>query len=136
MGSGPICDHIVTLEPGARARSQLTDPSDDVWKALSDPTRRRMLDELRTGPLPTGRLAERFVMTRFGVMKHLRVLQGAGLVLVEERGRERWNHLNPAPIREIYRRWIRPFEEPASDRLLRLKAVVEREHAKKQEGKQ
>lgn len=65
-------------------------------------------------------------MSRFGVMKHLRVLEEAALILVERRGRERVNHLNPVPIQEIHRRWIRPFEATASDRLLRLKQVAER----------
>jgi len=51
-------------------------------------------------------------MSRFGVMKHLRVLHEAGLIRVENRGRERWNHLNPAPIQKLYRHWIRDFEEP------------------------
>jgi DNA-binding transcriptional ArsR family regulator len=96
-----------------------------VWKALADATRRQILDELRRAPLPTGRLAERFAMTRFGVMKHLKLLQEAGLVVVEERGRERWNHLNPVPIRDLYRRWIRPFEEEAADRLLSIKRLAE-----------
>ena len=96
-----------------------------VWKALADPTRRRLLDLLRRGPLPTGKLAERFETTRFAVAKHLRVLVQAGLVLVEERGRERWNHLNPAPIQGISRRWIRSFEVEDADRLLRLKERVE-----------
>ncbi len=101
-------------------------PADDrVFKALADPTRRAVLDLLRKKPLSTGRIAARFDMTRFGVMKHLRVLQEAGLVLVEERGRERWNHLNPVPIREIYRRWLRPFEEDDADRLLRIKRKAE-----------
>jgi len=99
--------------------------ADPVWKALADPTRRRILDELRQGPKTTGSLAAGFDMSRFGVMKHLRVLHEAGLVLVETRGRERWNHLNPAPIREIYHRWIRPFEEPLADRILRVKALAE-----------
>ena len=98
---------------------------DRVWKALSDPTRRRILDELREGPRTTGTLAQGFEMSRFGVMKHLRVLHEAGLILVETRGRERWNHLNPTPIREIYHRWIRPFEESLADRALRLKSLVE-----------
>lgn len=101
-------------------------PDDDlVWRALADPTRRRILDLLRKEPLTTGRIAKGFDMTRFGVMKHLKVLHEAGMVLVEERGRERWNHLNPAPIRAIYRRWIRPFEEEDSDRLLRIKQLAE-----------
>ena len=99
--------------------------SDAVWKALADSTRRTILDELRRKPRTTGQLCGLFAMTRFGVMKHLRALEEAGLVLVERRGRERWNHLNPTPIREIYRRWIRPFEEEQADKLLRLKRVVE-----------
>ena len=100
-----------------------------IWKALADPTRRTILDLLRVEPLTTGRVAENFEMTRFGVMKHLRVLEAAGLVLVEERGRERWNHLNPAPIRAIYRRWIRSFEEQDADRMLRLKRIAEAQEA-------
>ena len=100
--------------------------ADAVWKALADPTRRRILDELRARPRTTGELALGFEMTRFGVMKHLGVLAEAGLVRVERRGRERWNHLNPVPIREIYRRWIRPFEEAPADRMLKLKRAAER----------
>jgi DNA-binding transcriptional ArsR family regulator len=98
---------------------------DAVWKALADATRRTILDELRKAPRTTGDLCGLFEMTRFGVMKHLKALEEAGLVIVERRGRERWNHLNPAPIREIYRRWIRPFEEKDADRLVRLKRVAE-----------
>ncbi len=115
--------------PRARPRpgkAPARDPGRGLWKALADPTRREILDALRASPLPTGRLAARFELSRFGVMKHLRVLQEAGLVLVEARGRERWNHLNPVPIREIGRRWIRPFEEEDADRLLRLKRLAER----------
>ncbi len=96
-----------------------------VWRALADPTRRRILDVLRHAPLPAGKLAALFAMTRFGVRKHLRVLEEAGLVLVQERGRERWHHLNPVPVRAIYDRWIRAFEEPDSDRLLRIKDLAE-----------
>jgi DNA-binding transcriptional ArsR family regulator len=101
--------------------------SDAVWKALADPTRRRVLDELRESPKTTGTLCHLFEMSRFGVMKHLRVLEEAGLVIAERVGRERWNHLNPVPIRMIYRRWIRPFEEQNADLLIRLKQVVERQ---------
>ena len=98
---------------------------DLVWKALADPTRREILDALRKKPRTTGDLCEDFEMSRFGVMKHLTVLVEAGLVLVRREGRERWNHLNPAPIQKIYRRWIRPFETAAADGLLRLKARAE-----------
>ena len=103
-----------------------------VWKALADATRRTILDALRRGPRTTGDLCDLFEMTRFGVMKHLRLLEEAGLVLVERKGRERWNHLNPVPIREIYRRWIRPFEEEPADRMLRLARAA---RGKKRRGK-
>lgn len=93
---------------------------DRVWKALSDPSRRRILDLLRERPRSTGELAEEFDFTRYAVMKHLAVLQEAELVLYERRGRRRINRLNPVPIQRIYRRWIRPFEQEASDRMLRL----------------
>lgn len=87
-----------------------TDELLPVWKALADPTRRRILDLLREGPLSTGDLTERFDLTRFGIMKHLGILVDAGLIMVRRRGRTRWNHLNPMPIHEISRRWFRPFE--------------------------
>lgn len=108
--------------------AQVTDIlSDAVWKALADPTRRRILDLLRAEPRTTGDLASRFESTRFAVMKHLVVLVDAGLVIVERRGRERWNHLNPVPIRDLYRRWIRPFDAAPADALLRIKRAAERE---------
>ncbi len=99
--------------------------SDRVFKALAGPTRRRILDLLRARPWTTGALCERFDATRFAVMKHLRVLRAARLVLVRRRGRRRWNVLNPVPIRQIARRWIRPFEARRADALLRLKRLVE-----------
>ena len=109
--------------------SKENDDQERVWKALADPTRRQILDLLRAQPRTTGELAAGFDSTRFAVMKHLKLLVDAGLVLVERRGRERWNHLNPVPIRQIYRRWIQPFEEVPADRLLRLKRVAERPKA-------
>jgi DNA-binding transcriptional ArsR family regulator len=81
-----------------------------VWKALADPTRRRLLDLLRARPRTTGELAARVPLSRFAVMKHLGVLARARLVLVRRRGRERWNHLNAVPIRRIYERWLSPYE--------------------------
>jgi DNA-binding transcriptional ArsR family regulator len=101
------------------------DADEGLWRALADSSRRRMLDRLRERPRTTGELAEEFEFTRFAAMKHLSVLADVGLVLVERRGRERWNHLNPVPIQQIYRRWIRPFEAVPADRLLRLKQHVE-----------
>lgn len=97
----------------------------DVWRALADPTRRALLDRLRVGPATTGALAERFPLSRFGVMKHLRVLEAARLVLVEERGRERWNYLNPVPLRRLAARWLHPFTEAAADHLEALRRAVE-----------
>ena len=102
-----------------------TDQDDSIWRALADPTRRRILDLLRERSRTTGELATEFPVTRFAVMKHLAVLVDAGLVLAERRGRERFNHLNTVPIQAIYRRWIRPFEKHPADRLLRLKERLE-----------
>lgn len=97
----------------------------EAWRALADPTRRAILDLLREGPKTTGDIADRFAMTRFGVMKHLEVLAVADLVMVRREGRKRWNQLNPMPIHQIYRRWIRPFETLAADRLTRLQRHAE-----------
>ncbi len=97
----------------------------EVWKALADPTRRRILDLLRERPRTTGELSAVFDVTRFAVMKHLGVLEQAGLVVVRRRGRERWNHLNPVPIRDIAERWIRPYEAGFAASLVGLKRQAE-----------
>jgi DNA-binding transcriptional ArsR family regulator len=105
---------------------------DPIWKALADPSRRAILDRLRDGPKTTGELSERFEFSRFAVMKHLRVLERAGLVVVRRRGRERWNYLNPVPIQMIVERWITPYASMWARDLLDLKRVVERrEEARK-----
>src|SRR5258708_442984 len=96
-----------------------------VWKALADPSRREMLDVLREGPRTTGDLCRRFAFSRFAVMKHLGILEKAGLVVVRRQGRERWNHLNTMPIREIYERWVRRYETLWTDRMLRLRDQIE-----------
>jgi DNA-binding transcriptional ArsR family regulator len=107
----------------------VVDDLEHVWKALSDPTRRRILDLIRDEPRTTGWLAEQFpALSRFAVMKHLGVLEGAGLVLVRRRGRERWNYLNAVPLRQIYERWMGPYAELWSSSLLRLKDHVERDN--------
>lgn len=98
-----------------------------VWKALSDPTRRRLLDLLKQGPRTTGHLCRHFRVSRFAVMKHLGVLEGAGLVLFRRQGRERWNHLNAVPLQQIYERWISPYEAHWASSLLRLKHFAETE---------
>lgn len=99
---------------------------DQVWKALSDPTRRSILDLLREGPKTTTGIVEAFPeMTRHAVMKHIDVLRDSSLVITREEGRRRINSLNPVPIRQIYERWMSPFSELWSSTLLRLKDDVE-----------
>lgn len=97
-----------------------------VWKALSDPTRREILDLLRERPRTTGELADAFPSSRFAVMKHLEVLVEAGLVVSRKQGRERWNHLNAVPLQALYERWVRPYEAHWATGLLRLKSLAER----------
>lgn len=89
-----------------------TDTDDAFWKALSDPTRRQILDLLRAGPRTTGDVARQFPqLSRYAVMKHLGLLETANLVLVRRKGRERWNHLNAVPLREVYERWVSSLED-------------------------
>ena len=84
-----------------------------VFKALADPTRRSLLDELfRRDGQTLSELEERFEMTRFGVMKHLRQLEEAGLVVTRRRGREKLHFLNPVPIRLVHDRWVSKYAEP------------------------
>jgi DNA-binding transcriptional ArsR family regulator len=101
---------------------------DDVFKALADPTRRSLLDELfaRDGQ-SLSELVERLPMTRFGVMKHLRVLEEAGVVVTRRRGREKLHFLNAVPIRLIYERWVSKFSEPWAAALTGLKRELEEE---------
>ena len=99
---------------------------DHVWKALSDPTRRAILDLLREGPRQTSEIVSHFTeLSRFGVMKHLDVLRDAGLVTTRTEGRLRINSLNAAPIREIMERWIGKYESVWSNTLLRVKESAE-----------
>jgi len=96
-----------------------------VFRALADSTRRRLLDLLRRGPATTGNLAERFESSRFAIMKHLRVLEEAGLVLVRRKGRERWNHLNAVPVQQVWERWVSPLAAPRAASFLALARHVE-----------
>ena len=100
---------------------------DRVFKALADPTRRHLLDRLfeRAGRSLT-ELESELQMTRFGVMKHLRVLEEAGLVVARRSGREKLHYLNPVPIRLIHDRWIDKYTERHVSALTDLKARVER----------
>ena len=86
---------------------------DDVFKALADPTRRALLDELFQNDGQTlSALEGRLPMTRFGVMKHLKQLEQAGLVVTRRRGREKLHYLNAIPIRLLYDRWVNKYTEP------------------------
>jgi DNA-binding transcriptional ArsR family regulator len=99
---------------------------DRVFKALADPTRRHLLDRLFEQDGRTlGQLEEGLEMTRFGVMKHLRVLEDAGLVVTRRAGREKHHFLNPVPIRELHDRWIDKYTERRVSTLLDLKAQLE-----------
>ena len=100
--------------------------ADAVFKALADSTRRHLLDELfqRDGQT-LAELGRRRDMTRFGVMKHLRVLEEAGLIVTKRRGREKLHFLNPVPIRLIHDRWIDKFTGPWAAMLTGLKRDLE-----------
>ena len=102
---------------------------DAIWKALADPVRRDLLDALRAGPRTTGDLCKPFVQTRFSVMKHLDALEAAGLISVERRGRERWNHLNGAALEQAISRWLTPFQRLWSGRLASLSQFLSEESA-------
>src|SRR3954452_19933330 len=101
---------------------------DDVFRALADPTRRSLLDELFEEDGQTlGALESRLPMTRFGVMKHLKVLEEAGLVVTKRRGREKLHFLNPIPIRLVHDRWVSKYAEPWAAGLSGLKRQLEEE---------
>jgi DNA-binding transcriptional ArsR family regulator len=100
--------------------------SDLVFKALSASTRREILDALKDRPQTTGELCARFpALDRCTVMQHLKVLEAADLLIVKREGRERWNHLNPLPIKHIHDRWIGPHAARAVNLLDRLKTDLE-----------
>jgi DNA-binding transcriptional ArsR family regulator len=101
---------------------------DAVFKALADPTRRHLLDRLfeRDG-LTLSELESELTMTRFGVMKHLRLLEDAGLVLTRRSGRQKLHFLNPVPIRLIHDRWIDKYAERHVAALVQLKTDLEKE---------
>src|ERR1700709_998620 len=104
---------------------------DLVFKALADPTRRALLDELfREDGQTLSALEARFDITRFGVMKHLKQLEDAGLVMPSKRGREKLHFLNPVPIRLVHDRWVSKYSEPwvagLSDLKTRLETPMEK----------
>jgi DNA-binding transcriptional ArsR family regulator len=99
---------------------------DQVFRALADPTRRELLDELfRADGQTLSALEQRLPMTRFGVMKHLKVLEEAGLVTTRKRGREKHHFLNPVPIRLVHDRWVSKYAEPWAAGLSELKRDME-----------
>jgi DNA-binding transcriptional ArsR family regulator len=114
------------MSRSAAAASASAAEEPDLWRALASPWRRRLLDLLRSGPATTGALAGQMPeLSRFAVMQHLGVLADAGLVLVERRGRDRFNYLNPVPLREWYERWVQPLADTDAAALLALKRTVE-----------
>lgn len=103
-----------------------------VWRALANPMRRAFLDALRRGPKTTGEIADLFpAVSRFAVMQHLAVLEEAQLVVVRRHGRNRWNLLNPIPIRCIYERWVSRYDDVVAADLTALKARIENPPAAK-----
>jgi uncharacterized protein YndB with AHSA1/START domain/DNA-binding transcriptional ArsR family regulator len=116
--TGPLltCDYLVTYSKDM----------DAVFRALADPTRRSLLDELfREDGQSLGALEQRLPMTRFGVMKHLKVLEEAGLLTTKRRGREKLHFLNPVPIRLVHDRWVSKYAEPWAAGLSGLKTQLE-----------
>jgi DNA-binding transcriptional ArsR family regulator len=102
---------------------------DLVFKALADSSRRFLLDLLRKRDGQTlGELEWELEMTRFGVMKHLKVLEEAGLVITRREGREKLHFLNAVPIRQIHDRWINKFSEHQVSALVDLKKSLETNH--------
>src|SRR5215470_11266072 len=109
----------------ARGRSE-TDAG-LLWRALADPTRRRILDLLRERPRVTGEIAAQFPVSRIAVMRHLEVLAEAGLAVSRKRGRQRWHYLNTVPLQKLHRRWADPAAAGFASALLRLQDTVEAE---------
>jgi DNA-binding transcriptional ArsR family regulator/uncharacterized protein YndB with AHSA1/START domain len=109
------------------ARGGLKEDADLLWRALADPTRRRILDLLRERPLTTGEIATQFPVSRIAVMRHLEVLAEAGLVASRKRGRQRWHYLNTVPLQRLHRRWAEPAATGFASALLRLQDTVEAE---------
>src|SRR5438105_10209328 len=117
--------HLSTAHAGPRTDAA----GDDVFKALADPSRRLLLDSLfDTDGQTLSHLAAHLPgMTRFGVMKHLRLLEAAGLVVARKVGREKLHYLNPVPIRLIHDRWISKYAEPWVGALASLKTALDGE---------
>jgi DNA-binding transcriptional ArsR family regulator len=109
------------------ARGGLDDDTALLWRALADPTRRRILDLLRERPRVTGEIAAQFPISRIAVMRHLEVLSEAGLAVSRKRGRQRWHYLNTVPLQKLHRRWADPAAAGFASALLRLQDTIETE---------
>ncbi len=105
---------------------QVEDEGDALWSALAHRTRRRILDLLAVGPANTTQIVAGVGLPRHTVMAHLSVLRDADLVIVEQQGRQRINHLNDVPIQSIHRRWVQPTNAPWAAALIEV-----RDHAEK-----
>lgn len=111
-----------------REHPHASEREEAFWRALANPWRRRLLELLRDGPRTTGDLAERLTqVSRYAVMQHLGVLEAAGLVVVERRGRQRFNHVNAAVLRRAYDRWVNPYADGLAGELAALDRHLERE---------
>lgn len=100
--------------------------TESVWRALTSPHRRRLLDLLRDGPLTTGQLSKQVPeLSRFAVMQHLGVLEEANLVIVKREGRQRFNYANPMPLRDIYDRFVSSFSSTAAETTQHLRRYAE-----------
>jgi DNA-binding transcriptional ArsR family regulator len=101
------------------------DDSDRIFKALADRRRRAILDALKNEPKTTGQLVALFPeIDRCTVMQHMKVLEGAGLIVARKEGRERWNHLNALPIKSIHDRWIGDYARNAVSMMSRLETEL------------
>src|SRR6266568_1202717 len=128
-GAELICNATVTCMPGniVPLERGLEEDTAPLWRALADPTRRRILDLLRERPLITGEIAAQFPISRIAVMRHLEVLSEAGLAVSRKRGRQRWHYLNTVPLQKLHRRWADPAAAGFASALLRLQDTVEAE---------
>jgi DNA-binding transcriptional ArsR family regulator len=132
--SGHICNASITYVPTnfqALRLVELEDETAPLWRALADPTRRRILDLLRARPRITGEIASEFAVSRIAVMRHLEVLAEAGLVTSRKRGRERWHYLNAVPLERLHERWHDPLAAGWASSLLRLQRNVERDEGRR-----
>jgi len=96
-----------------------------IWRALADPTRRRVLDLLRVRPRTTGQIASEFEISRIAVMGHLVTLAESGLVVSRKRGRERWHYINAVPLQRLHDRWVQPLEAGWAQALMHFEFSLE-----------